>query len=117
MTGVTIVEKAAAGQRKQLRVFVKGLQHAALFAQIDDESKKLAVDGLTANVIRATINLYTRGGESVKGSGKTAKKTVLRSFTCEISTSARSDSCRRPVFDNFHVICRLIARASSPSSE
>lgn len=74
MTGVTIVEKAAAGQRKQLRVFVKGLQHAALFAQIDDESKKLAVDDLTANVIRATINLYTRGGESVKGSGKTVKK-------------------------------------------
>lgn len=74
MTGVTIVEKAAAGQRKQLRVFVKGLQHAALFAQIDDESKKLAVDDLTANVIRVTINLYTRGGESVKGSGKTAKK-------------------------------------------
>jgi hypothetical protein len=92
MTGVTIVEKAAAGQRKQLRVFVKGLQHAALFAPIDDESKKLAVDDLTAKVIRATINLYTRGRESVKGSGKTAKKTVLQSFTCEISTSARSDA-------------------------
>jgi hypothetical protein len=92
MTGVTIVEKAAARQRKQLRVFVKGLQHAALFAQIDDESKKLAVDDLTANVIRAIIYLYTRGGESVKGSGKTAKKTVLQSFTCEISTSARSDA-------------------------
>ena len=96
MTGVTIVEKAAVGQRKQLRVFVKGLQHAALFAQIDDESKKLAVDDLTANVIRATINLYTRGVESVKGSGKPAKKTVLQSFTCEISTSARSDTAAVP---------------------
>ena len=76
MTGVTIVEKAAAGQRKQLRVFVKGLQHAALFAPIDDESKKLAVDDLTANVVRATINLYTRGGESVKGSTKPQKNDV-----------------------------------------
>ena len=76
MTGVTIVEKAAARQRKQLRVFVKGLQHAALFAQLDRESKKLAVDDLTANVVRATINLYTRGGESVKGSTKPQKNDV-----------------------------------------
>jgi hypothetical protein len=53
---------------------VKRLQHAALFAQVDRESKKLAVDGLTANVVRATINLYTRGGESVKGSTESAKK-------------------------------------------
>src|SRR6478672_9376563 len=113
MTGVTIVEKAAAGQRKQLRVFVKGLQHAALFAQIDDESKKLAVDDLTAKVIRATMNLYATGGESVKGIESPAKKTVLQSVTCEISTSARSDAAARPVFDNLHVICRLIARASS----
>ena len=76
MTGVTIVEKAAAGQRKQLRVFVRGLQHASLFVQIDDEPKKFTVDDLTANVIRATINLYTRGGESVKGSGKPQKNCV-----------------------------------------
>ena len=38
--------------------------------------KKLAVDDLTANVVRATINLYTRGAESVKGSTKPQKNVV-----------------------------------------
>jgi hypothetical protein len=37
--GITMVEKRIEGQRKQLRVCVKGLQHAALFAQVDGSQK------------------------------------------------------------------------------